>query len=863
MALKETGVKLITEGISGFLSDMRKATKAVGGFGDQSNSVSDQLEGIGGKVLGFGKLLSGAIVGGAVAGTAAVAGLGVASLNTAISFESAFAGVIKTTDGLVDEFGNLNEKGENLQQGFRDLAKAIPVSFEELAGIGELGGQLGIAEDQLLSFTETIAQVGVTTNLSIEDAATGFAQFSNIMGTPQEQISNLASTVVALGNNMATTESDIFNFAQRIAGAGSIAGLTEADVLGISAAFASVGISAEAGGTATQKVLLEMNKAILEGGDKLQLFADASGITVKEFTDAFEQDAGAAFSQFVKELGTEGDNAALILDELGLKDQQLVRAFLSLANAGDLVTDSLGIANEAFEDNTALSAEAEARFRTTEAQIQIFKNVIKDLGFVIGGPLLESFNDMLQSVRPIVEQFGEKLPGIMEGTVVPAIEKVVGFLSDNLPMAIETVSGILGSTIFPAFMTLANILGEVLPPIFTFIVENIEILQGALVGVGAFFIVTAIQSIGASIAALSLPITLIVGAAIALGIAWQTNFLGIRDITKNVIDFLKKIIKSGLDFISSFWDKNGKQITQTVTELWDSIVELFEGALSFLFELIQDILNSIRDFWERHGDSIITVVSAYFNFLAGIFTSQLELLSSIVSGVLDIILGFWNDNKDKIIAVVTNLWESVKGLFEAAGESLGLIVDGIAAAIEGDWETFGENIRASFETSWNAIVNVVDTVKSSLLLAVNGLINSVISLFTETDWLQLGQSIVNGIIDALVEGIPTILETLGGILDNIGDFFGGIFGGDDPPPTPTPPTPGGPPSADLIPTSGLLTSVLNPSNVSIDRIQSPAQIINNSVIDNSRTMNFEFNNRPSELTPEDRDDLAVILGMSS
>lgn len=72
----------------------------------------------------------------------------------------------------------------------------------------------------------------------------------------------MGSTVVALGNNFATTESEIVNFATNIASAGEIAGLTTDQVFAISAAFSSVGIEAEAGGTATQKVLLAINKAV-------------------------------------------------------------------------------------------------------------------------------------------------------------------------------------------------------------------------------------------------------------------------------------------------------------------------------------------------------------------------------------------------------------------------------------------------------------------------------------------------------------------------------------------------------------------------------------------------------------------------
>ena len=172
-----------------------------------------------------------AAVTGVVALGAAVVGVGAASLKMAVEWESAFAGVRKTVNTTDEELAQT-------EQGLRDMAKVTPVSAENLAAIAELGGQLGVVNDQtedvsgtLLDFTGVIAAMGVSTNLTTEEAAVGFAQMSNVMGTAErigsEAFSRLGSTIVALGNSSATTEADILNFAQRLAGAGSVAG--EAD----------------------------------------------------------------------------------------------------------------------------------------------------------------------------------------------------------------------------------------------------------------------------------------------------------------------------------------------------------------------------------------------------------------------------------------------------------------------------------------------------------------------------------------------------------------------------------------------------------------------------------------------------------
>ena len=327
----------------------------------QAQTLGDRLDRSGAAMSRAGSALTPLSLG--------VAALGVGALKAAIDFESSFAGVIKTVDDAADSMGRLTPVGEELKQSFRDLALEIPVSANELAGIGEVAGQLGIETQNIVGFTETMAKLGVTTNLSAEDAATALARLANVTGLPQTEFERLGSTVVALGNNLETTEAEIVMFGQRIAGAGAIVGLSEPQILAIGAAMSSVGIEAEAGGTAVQKALLTMNDAVIEGGEELARFADVSGQSVEQFAAGWRDDAGAQFTAFVEGLSAQGDRAGSVLTELIGADQRLQRAFLSLAQAGDLLSESMDLSADAWIENNALSKEAEIRFQTTSAQL--------------------------------------------------------------------------------------------------------------------------------------------------------------------------------------------------------------------------------------------------------------------------------------------------------------------------------------------------------------------------------------------------------------------------------------------------------------------------------------------------------------
>ena len=98
--------------------------------------------------------------------------------------------------------------------------------------------------------------LGESTNLSADEAASALAKFSNITGTSAANYGRLGSVIVGLGNNFATTEADIVSMGTRLASAGTLAGLTEPEIMALATAMSSVGIEAEAGGTAMTETSL-------------------------------------------------------------------------------------------------------------------------------------------------------------------------------------------------------------------------------------------------------------------------------------------------------------------------------------------------------------------------------------------------------------------------------------------------------------------------------------------------------------------------------------------------------------------------------------------------------------------------------
>jgi TP901 family phage tail tape measure protein len=410
--------------------------------------------------------------------TAGIALVGVASVKAAVDFETSFAGVVKTVDGVVDAENKLTAVGLELRQGFRDMAQEIPVNVNELNRIGEAAGQLGIKSETILGFTRVMADLGVSTNLSSDQAATSLARLANITQMPQTEFARLGATVVDLGNHFATTESEIVDFGLRMAGAGTQAGLSEANILAIGTAMSSVGVEAEAGGTAVQKVLLQMVQATVQGGETLELLGRAARMSGAEFKQAFEEDAAGAFIAFVEGLGAQGKGAIATLDALDLQDQRLIRSFLTLSGAGDTLREAVARGTVAWAENTALVTEAERRYGTTAGQLQLFWNRVTDLRIELGEalvPVMLRLVDVAEGLLPVVRgavDLFATLPDGVQATVIVFLALAVAlgpvlYLLGNVTMAVGTllkltpVAGVGLTTLAGGSGALATALGIV------------------------------------------------------------------------------------------------------------------------------------------------------------------------------------------------------------------------------------------------------------------------------------------------------------------------------------------------------------------------------------------------------------------
>ena len=329
-----------------------------------------------------------------------------------MDFESAITGVAKTTDLTDEELAAMSDS-------IKALSTEIPATTEEIAAVTEAAGQLGIQKDALLDFTEIMTMLGTATNMTADEAATALARFANITGMATDNYGRLGSVIVDLGNNFATTESEIVAMGTRLASAGKLAGLTEPEIMALAAAMSSVGIEAEAGGTAMTQTLNAIEKAVAKGGDDLSEFARIAGMSSEEFSSAWKNDAMSALTSFIGGLGKldeQGESTVLVLEDLGLTGIRQSNMLKALGLAADQMTGAVNTANTAWQQNTALTNEANKRYATAQSRLTMMQNAYNNLKVAIGDaytPALSEAYGVGTKVLNEITKFVQANPGVV------------------------------------------------------------------------------------------------------------------------------------------------------------------------------------------------------------------------------------------------------------------------------------------------------------------------------------------------------------------------------------------------------------------------------------------------------------------
>ena len=345
----------------------------------------------------------------------------------AIDAELAFANVARTT-------GLVGKEAETLKNQFLELSQAMPTSFGEIANVGTLAGQLGVANSELESFVKNTIQFSTVSSLSAEDSATAFARLNQLIPSVNGNYEALGSAILKVGTESAATESEIVAVAQQIAPVANSFNMSAASVIGLSGALASLKVPPELSRGMLQRTFAEVNQAISTNSSSLEEYGRVAGMTGAEFKSAWLGNSTDAFVSLLRGIDQEGGAAEGTLTRLGITSSRDAATLKRLAqNVDGTLVPALENASIAYgsadEQQKQFDKIAQTLAKRLEQLASNFNNflMVAGSGVSVFGGLLDAANGFLGYITDIANNpFGKWFLGIIGGATA-LIAILLGF----------------------------------------------------------------------------------------------------------------------------------------------------------------------------------------------------------------------------------------------------------------------------------------------------------------------------------------------------------------------------------------------------------------------------------------------------
>lgn len=529
--------------VGGALAGLKNLRAAIGMLKSDAISTGKKLS-----VLGAGTLVAASS---AVSSIKAVSGAVMGLSEEAIKFESAMANVKKVVDF------ESPEGFKNLKKDILEMTRTIPMSKEELAGIAASGGQLGIAEKDLKSFTTTIAKMGVAFDMPAEQAGDSMAKLANIYKIPISQIDKLGDAVNQLSNSSPAKAADIVNTLGRVGGVAKQFGLTELQTASLSNAFIALGRSPEVAGTSINGMLTKLMTADKQGA-KFQKALENMGLESKALKKAIAQNGEQALMDFLKQvekLPKENQMGALV-DLFGLEYADDVAA---LVGGLDTYRKSIEELKKTGKDGKAsfigsMDKEFSARSGTTDNGLALLKNSFSELMTIVGErllPVISKVSSALAGFMQDLTDFAAANPALVDsllilGGILAGV--VVGFSGLTALMGVLSISWIVAaramSPLFTAFKVMRSV-GWLFSRGLLQIIRFLPMVGSAFVKLGMMLLTTPI----------GIALTLLGVAAYMLYRNWDAVVAGAKALWQGLGVFVGGVVNTIVSFFGTCWER--------------------------------------------------------------------------------------------------------------------------------------------------------------------------------------------------------------------------------------------------------------------------------------------------------------------
>lgn len=385
---------------------------------------------------------------------AAIAAPLILAAKSAVDFEDRLADVAKTT-GL--EGKELSTFGDDLL----DMSLKTRTSIEDLLKIGEIGGQVGIAKKDLVSFTDSVNKFNVALGKDfaggVEEATSSVGKMKSLFKETRDlnvadSINRIGSAINVLGAAGNATSAGITDFVLRIGALPDALKPSLQNTQALGTLFEEAGVSSEIAARG-------FGDLVLTAAKNLPAFSKQLNLSQEVVQRLIETDPAGFTKKFADSLnGLKGIPLAKKLQQLEIGDTGTIKVVGALSTGVKRLTELQELSYKAFADGTSLTDEYNKKNQTTAAQLAIAENNFKALSITIGTQLLPLINDLVAFISPVIKSiinFARNNPKLTKTIlavtvalsgllfVISAVTAVVAILASPLTLIVLAIAAII------------------------------------------------------------------------------------------------------------------------------------------------------------------------------------------------------------------------------------------------------------------------------------------------------------------------------------------------------------------------------------------------------------------------------------
>tara|TARA_R110002049_G_scaffold64570_2_gene170195 strand:+ start:168 stop:2030 length:1863 start_codon:yes stop_codon:yes gene_type:complete len=497
----------------------------------------------------------------ATGGIAIAGGMGIA-LNSATKFEDKMADISKTT-GLegkeLDSFGG----------SILDMSKKTRTSIEDLQGISVIGGQLGVAKDELLAFTEagnkfSVALAGDYSG-GLETAVLSVGKLNSLYSDTKslkidEHLNRAGSAFNGLSSDGKSSAENINDFASRVGTLPSVLRPSFTATAALGAFLEEAGINSERGASGFSTLLLT-------AGKNLPNFARQMGMGTDAARELLEQDPVKFAQKFSRSLnGLKPDELSNRLKDLGIGGQESIKVVGALGDETNRLNDQMDSSSKLFNDATSLTDEYKVKNETTAAKIAMARNNMEALSITIGTQLAPILSSLIDKVIPVIDSFGKWIQNN------PKLSKGLAFVGATL----------IGLAIATKGVSLAMGIGQGVMLAYTAITNAYAVASVAAAISGTSLIAVIWATVWPILAVIAA-----IGAIIAIFYYWDEIMLWFSEQWTTFVNFIGGLWDSLTTWFQEF------DFLEFFKGIGNAVIDFFLGPLEDAMELLSEITESI------------------------------------------------------------------------------------------------------------------------------------------------------------------------------------------------------------------------------------------------------------------------------